>query len=501
MNLRSKLLVIVGAAALGLLLVMALTALIGVRETNELKAIEGRLLPRLALGPRLESDFERIGRTLQDAVAARDRQTVDHIHEIRDRMVQRMAAAPGAVRPDQAAAIERKLDDYLEKARDVTLRLIHEETGEATLAAMAAMQTRRAAALEALTQATRLDERQLASHFDAIHTARATAAQLRLVVSAACLAIVLLLSIKLSRSVLAVVRDLSAGFRRFGRGDLAHPIPVTTDDEIGHLSIEANQMAARLRATLERLAGTSAELAHANEELQAFSYSVAHDLRAPLRALNGYAHLLLEEYGDKMDGEGRNWLFTIERNAIKMAELIEGLLSLARLTRGDLRLARVDISALARATGAQLASAGPERSVDLVVEEGLEANADPRLVRALIENLVGNAWKFTSKVASPRIEVGATEVEGSRAFFVRDNGAGFDETYAGKLFTPFQRLHDHSEFPGTGIGLATVQRIVKRHGGRVWAEGKVGEGATFYFTLPEPSMAAQPASGASDKVV
>jgi len=222
----------------------------------------------------------------------------------------------------------------------------------------------------------------------------------------------------------------------------------------------------------------------ASRELEAFSYSVAHDLRAPLRAMNGFAHLLLQSYPDKLDADGQDWLQEIVLNAKKMAELIDALLSLARVTRTEVKTEAVDLSALARDAVAQLQKGEPDRHVDSHLEDGLVADADARLIRALLDNLLGNAWKFTSRVADARIEFRAAPGPGQPTFLVRDNGAGFDMNYVGKLFAPFQRLHSGDEFAGTGIGLATAQRIVHRHGGRIWAEGSVGRGATFYFTLP-----------------
>ena len=200
--------------------------------------------------------------------------------------------------------------------------------------------------------------------------------------------------------------------------------------------------------------------------------------------MNGFAQVLLEDFADKLDAEGQDCLREIKSNAEKMASLIDALLSLSRVTRSDWNPELVDLSALFGATTAHLAATEPQRKVIIVVEDGLLANVDLPLARALLDNLAGNAWKFTSNVNAARIEFGSIEKEGSRALFVRDNGAGFDMAYAAKMFTPFQRLHTMAEFPGTGIGLATAQRIVHRHGGRIWAEGRVGEGAVFYFTLP-----------------
>jgi len=207
-----------------------------------------------------------------------------------------------------------------------------------------------------------------------------------------------------------------------------------------------------------------------------------------LRAMNGFAHLLLQSLGDKVDAEGQDWLQEIVVNAKKMAELIDALLALARLTRSELKVEVVDLSDLARDVIAQLRLVEPGREIETRFEEGVVAEADPRLARALLDNLLANSWKFTSRTAQAQIEFGVTRGERGLTYFVRDNGAGFDMNYAGKLFAPFQRLHASAEFAGTGIGLATSQRIVLRHGGRIWAEGTVGRGASFYFTLPSRNV-------------
>jgi PAS domain S-box-containing protein len=257
-------------------------------------------------------------------------------------------------------------------------------------------------------------------------------------------------------------------------------------DSAGHL-VGASKIVRDIterRRSEEALARATSTAEAANRELEAFSYSVAHDLRAPLRGMNGFAQVLLDTYGDKLDADGQDWLNEIVLNARKMGALIDALLSLARLTRSELSHESVDLSALVRAIAAQLSAAEPGRTVELVVEDHLVADLDPVLARALIENLVGNAWKFTGKAAHPRVEFGRVEARGEQAFFLRDNGVGFDMAFSNKLFGPFQRLHTTVEFPGTGIGLATVQRIVHRHGGRVWAIGAVDAGATVYFTFP-----------------
>lgn len=228
------------------------------------------------------------------------------------------------------------------------------------------------------------------------------------------------------------------------------------------------------------------ELAEAaNSELEAFSYTVAHDLRAPLRSVDGFSLALLEDYADKLDSNAKDMLGRVRSGAQRMSRLIDDLLALARLSRAALNLHPVDLTRLAREIVQRLHETHPERDVDVRIAEGLSARADAHLLANAIENLIGNAWKYTSKTETPVIEVGARDTRQGREFFVRDNGAGFDMAYAAKLFAPFQRLHRAEDFEGTGIGLASVQRVIRRHGGRIWPEAAVGQGATFYFTLPD----------------
>ena len=250
----------------------------------------------------------------------------------------------------------------------------------------------------------------------------------------------------------------------------------------------AEEQIQTLNTTLRQRAGA---LEAANRELEAFSYSVSHDLRAPLRSIDGFSLALLEDYGAQLDAEARGYLDRVRGAAQRMATLIDDLLNLSRVTRSEMRWETVDLSALAKTVLEELQAGQPERAVSVTIQPGLTATGDSRLLRQVLVNLLHNAYKFTSKRAAATVEVGAA-VAPEPTFFVRDNGAGFDMAYAQRLFGAFQRLHDQTEYTGTGVGLATVQRIINRHGGRVWAESQVNAGATFYFSLP----ATTPGAGA-----
>jgi len=227
----------------------------------------------------------------------------------------------------------------------------------------------------------------------------------------------------------------------------------------------------------------SQELERTNQELEAFSYSVSHDLRAPVRAIDGFSAALLADHAGQLDEQGREYLTRVRNATKRMAQLIDDLLSLSKITRVELKRQQVDLTDVARRVLAELGSRDPQRNVTTQVAEGMVVDADPRLLTVMLENLLGNAWKYTSKQPAATIAVGREARNGETAYFVRDNGAGFSMEHATKLFAPFQRLHAAADFEGTGIGLATVGRIVGKHGGRVWAEAKAGEGATFFFTL------------------
>jgi light-regulated signal transduction histidine kinase (bacteriophytochrome) len=232
-----------------------------------------------------------------------------------------------------------------------------------------------------------------------------------------------------------------------------------------------------------RVKERTSELEAANKELEAFTYSVSHDLRAPLRSIDGFSLALLEDYEDRLDETGKDYLHRVRNATQRMGTFIDALLKLSRLARGSIEIEKTDLSKILRHAAQGYCEKFPERLVEIDIQENMTCQADPRLMEVVLENLMANAWKFTSKEPVARITFGRKQIKGKRVFFLKDNGVGFDMKYSAKLFNEFQRLHSNEEFEGTGIGLATVRRIISRHHGKVWAEGEVGKGAVFYFQI------------------
>jgi PAS domain S-box-containing protein len=283
--------------------------------------------------------------------------------------------------------------------------------------------------------------------------------------------------------------DESWRVRKDGSRFWANVVVTPLNDDTGrvHGFVKITRDVTERKRAEQEILRRSQELETANKELEAFSYSVSHDLRSPLRGIEGFSQALQEDYEQQLDTTAQDYLRRIRVATHRMGELIDDLLDLARVTRAEMHRESIDLTRLANEVAQELRSTEPQRTVALKIADGLQAHGDSRLVRVALQNLIGNAWKFTSKREQAEIEFGEKTANGDRAYFVRDNGAGFDPSYASRLFGAFQRLHAVNEFPGSGIGLATVQRIIHRHGGAVWAEGFVNRGATIYFTLRRPN--------------
>jgi signal transduction histidine kinase len=299
-----------------------------------------------------------------------------------------------------------------------------------------------------------------------------------------------LVAFLLIRRFTSPLDQLTEAVRRAAAGDFSHRLEKPLQDEFSSLTNAYNSMATELgeknRRILEHeshLREANSRLEESNKELEAFSYSVSHDLRAPLRAIDGFSHALLEDYGEALPTEARGYLARIRHGVQMMGDLIDDMLKLSRVNRAELSRETIDLSALMQSQAQELTVRDPGRAADLVISPGMWVEADRRLVQILVSNLLENAWKFTRTKSRARIECGEIHGDGEKTFFVRDNGVGFDMKYVGKLFSAFQRLHERSEYEGTGIGLVIVQRIAAKHGGRAWADAVPGEGATFSFSL------------------
>jgi signal transduction histidine kinase len=316
---------------------------------------------------------------------------------------------------------------------------------------------------------------------------------------------VIMVAWSLGRIISKGIKSLQIGAAAIGAGNLHYTIPFSVEDEFAEVAVAFNTMSGKLaeshaalkndvfarklaadeiEALNQELVQTVSQLQGANQELEAFAYSVSHDLRAPLRAMSGFSEALVEDFGDKLEPEARDFLNEIVIGSRHMGLLIDGLLTLSRSTRGELRKDQVDLSFMADRIRMDLERSEPQRLVEWQIEPGLSAGGDARMIELVMRNLLGNAWKYTSGTAEPAIRVYGELQWGHQLFCVADNGAGFDMVHAGKLFQPFQRLHRQDEFPGIGIGLATVQRIVHRHGGTIHATGLPDKGATISFSLP-----------------
>jgi signal transduction histidine kinase len=498
---RHRIGLLLGLAAVALVAVTIVTLSLGRLTEQQVIGIETRYVPLIELNGELKRMSGDLTKAFEDAAGAGEESKLDEAEQLRFAIRARLETGRRVIADNGAdpQALLDALEAYYQSARPLAATLVRGTSASNLTAEIDTMLQRRRELIALINAATTPDRVRMSQAFASARAFQRTAFITNVIVALAGLALMAFLSWRLIRRTVRSLQAVSDGVERLARGDFATPIDVPPGDEIGDLAREANRTAERLREYREeadrealraqtalvetRRQAQAAETA--NQELEAFSYSVSHDLRAPLRGIAGFSQALVEDETDRLSPKGHDYLNRIRAGAQRMGELIDDLLRLSRVSRADFKKERVDLSALVALVIADLRKADPERDVTVTVMPTVMASADPRLVRILLENLLGNAWKFTSKTAGPTIEFGMREDAGERVYFVRDNGAGFDMKYAERLFGAFQRLHSDKEFAGTGIGLATVQRIVLRHGGRIWVDASVGGGATFQFTLPD----------------
>ena len=501
---RHRIGLLLGLAAVALIAVTVVTLALGRLSERQLIGIETRYVPLIELNGDLKRMSSDLSKAFEDAAGAGEESKLDEAEQIHRAMRARLEGGRSLITNNGAdpEALIESFEAYYQVARSVSLALVRGQPASDLAPEISTMLQDRRDVLAQINAATTPDRARMAAAFAAAREFQHTALVTNILVAFAALGLMGFLSWRLIRRTVRSLQAVSDGVARLALGDFTTPIDVPPGDEIGDLAREANLTADRLRdyreqADREALRAQTAlvetrrqaQVAEtANKELEAFSYSVSHDLRAPLRGIAGFSQALTEDEADKLSAKGHDYLKRIRAAAQRMGDLIDDLLRLSRVSRADFKKEPADLSALATVVGGELRKAHPDRDVEIIVQPTVTATADPRLVRILLENLVGNAWKFTSKTEHAKIEFGARDDAGERVYFVRDNGAGFDMSYADKLFGAFQRLHSDKEFAGTGIGLATVHRIVVRHGGRIWAEAAVGKGATFHFTLPDDSI-------------
>jgi signal transduction histidine kinase len=490
---RQRIGLLVALAGVALVILALVTVVLGRRNERELLGIETRYVPLIELDRDLARLATETAKALEDAAAAAEESKLADADRTKAELVARIETGAAEITDNggDPRALAAAFAAYYDKARAVSAALVA-GTSPASLDVEIQAMARARTAFDVLRETSASPDRaRLAAAFASARATYRESLIIDIAVASIALLVMGLLSWMIVRNATRSLTAVAQGVERIAQGELERPIEISSDDEFGALAREANRTAERLREYREQERALLVEAqrqTHAAQtaanELEAFSYSVSHDLRAPLRAIDGFSQALVEDEGDRLSPKGVDYLRRIRAGAQRMAELIDDMLRLSRVSRAEFKKERVDLSQIASAVMAELRRNDPDREVTVTIADNIIASADARLIKITFENLLGNAWKFTAKTAAPTIEVGVEEENGEPVYFVRDNGAGFDMKYADALFGAFRRLHTDKEFPGTGIGLATVQRIIHRHGGRIWGEGSVGNGAWFRFTLP-----------------
>jgi len=492
-HLRTKLLIVVALPLLPLVVFWSITAVTRYRQATPSNNASRNLVVQAALAhvfsALLDADAAVRDHVLTDNPAAETRYT-DAVARMPATLNVLDSAVIDPTLRESLHTLNNKVDDELAILGHLMSRPI---PGEPWMGERAALDRSKANLDETRTLVITMERRQAQlaeARADTTERADTLLFVILLAGSIACAVGGVIAALLLAASVSRRINRLARNADRLARGEEIETPPVGRD-EIGQLDSRLREAARLLRERESELRAQAAELESANRELEAFSYSVSHDLRAPLRAIDGFSQMIEQEHGPRLDDEGRDALRRVRTAAQRMGTLIDELLNLSRLTRSELRRERLDLGAAAAGIIDDLVCRHPSRCVDVRIEPNLFVEADPHLVRIALQNLLDNAWKYTSKSPGARIDIGSSPNGAARVFHVRDNGAGFDMRYADKLFGAFQRLHSDREFEGTGVGLAIVQRVVRRHGGKIWADAVVDSGAAFYFTL-EPEFPERP---------
>lgn len=469
-SLRSKMNAIAVITGIGFVLVIGTVTLVSGIVNSQLMEVREKHIPLIESGPKLRSTFEQIKRELQDSVGSKDLDALNETRDLHQSLLDGLKDLEATASPEELRVASADIFDWYQSARKVSERLMSGEMGIGITAAIKKMQAKQLKAENSFSKAITFDRSHLESAFLEITEARKVAQINIILISVSVVLLVLFSVFWLGRGLVQSVDALVKGLAKFGKGDFTEPVTVTNEVELQQVADQANHMAAQIQVLLK--------------ELEAFSYSVAHDLRAPLRGVQGFSTALLEENATTLSPESKRLIDRIISAGKRMGLLIDGLLSLSQITRKEMTKTDLDLSAMAAEVLSNLAESTPGRKVDIVLpEDRAQIQGDSRLMQVVLTNLLGNAWKFTSKNPEARIEFGKQVDGGQPVYYVRDNGAGFDMKYVDKLFGTFQRLHGTEEFEGTGIGLATVQRILIRHGGKIWANSIPGQGTTFFFTM------------------
>ncbi len=478
MSIRHRIIVFLALTMTTLLLLLTTTTIQWIRTDRRLDSIQNNNFQKLELAYELNRVAIEVRHGIQAGLAAEDIEMLNEVYAHGEEEMKQIAE--GTQTDDKTvSAILLNFSKYIKVARDAAaFRASNAPTTPEVLETLHAFQIAQNNLLGSLNQIRSENRAAMRKAIEATRRDSRIGVIIFSCVAFACMIGLALLTWIFLGQIHTSLTAISTGLKRFEKGDLLATIPNLGTHELGAVAQMANSMAMQLQRSKN-------DLLNINRELEAFSYSVSHDLRQPLRAMHGFSMMLEEEYANALDDKARHYLARIKTASDRMSELVDGLLVLSRMTRSPLAITQVDLSELARHIADDLKTDNPSYTIHTTIENGLSVRADKRLMEVLLMNLMSNAWKFSSKVYPGVVEVGQTFLNGEHVFFVRDNGAGFNMAYAEKLFAPFQRLHAQSEYPGIGIGLATVERVVHRHGGRIWAEGHENKGAVFYFTLPK----------------